>query len=357
MAVGLAVAAAVCFGVAAVMGPDGPSFWLRLGYLVAACAGVVLLIAAVAWAARRPLERLLVDRLTELAGPSLIQAMPPRTVLASLLPWIYGETDHEDVLTGVLGGAGRDLDGSDTAVSRSTTAHFRIWTVEDGVCASEAEWTHELSGVRKSHKFVVFATHDEQIGALVAQQRRFPLFEYFRVLDEDDLGDFIRRVRDQIELGITYTDTSGRVHVVPPRPFAGEVVPLRRFRDYVTLSDDVSPDDLCILQFDLWELADDDHVVQTIDSLTIRATGTPGADLGFYTWSAPHPCFVRTITFDVRDLFPPQGAYEFLVVPFTLTQQALNSGDWTPVHEPIVLQLDSWLLPGHGVTLLWRSAV
>ncbi len=164
MAVGLAAAAALCFVVAAAVGPDGPSFWLRLIHLMAVCTGVVLLVAALVWALRRRLEQLLADRLVDLATPSLIRAMPPRTVLGSLLPWIYGDTtDHQDVLAGVLGGAGRDLDGGDTAVSRNTTASFRIWTVGDGICASEAEWTHALTGVRKSHKFVVFATHDERI--------------------------------------------------------------------------------------------------------------------------------------------------------------------------------------------------
>jgi hypothetical protein len=357
MAVGLAAAAAVCFVVAAAVGPDGPSFWLRLIYLMAVCAGVVLLVAAIVWAFRRRFEQLLADRLVDLASPSLIRAMPPRAVLGSLLPWIYGDTtDHEDVLTGVLGGAGRDIDGGDTAVSRSTTAHFRIRTVGDEVCISEAEWTHELTGVRRSHKFVVFATHDEHIASMVAQQRRFPLFESFRVLDDDALDDFIRLVRDQLHVGIAYTDSSGRPHRVAPRPLSGELVPLRRFQEYVTLPDEVDRNDLCIVQFDLWDLADDDHVVRTVDSLTIRAVGTPGADLGFYTWSAPHPCFVATITFDVGDLFPPRGRYEFVAVPFTLTQQAMSSINWRAVKEPIVLTLDSWMLPGHGVTLLWRVA-
>lgn len=356
MAVGLAAAAALCFVVAAAVGPDNPSFWLRLTYLVAVCAGVLLLLAAVLWWLRRRIEQLLADRLVDLASPSLIRAMPPRTVLQALLPWIYGDTaGHQDVLTGVLGGAGRDLDGSDTAVSRSTTARFRIWTVEDGVCASEAEWTHELTGVRASHKFVVFATHDEQIGSLVAQQRRFPLFESYRVLDEDELDDFIRRIREQIRLGITYSDASGRSRRVAPRALDGELVPLRQFDQYVRLPDDVDRKDLCIVQFDLWDLADDDHVVTTVDSITVHAMGTPGADLGWYSWSVPHPCFVRTIRFELADLNPPDGQYEYLAVTFALRHLPINLRSWTTVDDHLELELNSWMLPGHGVTLLWRS--
>jgi hypothetical protein len=357
MAVGLAAAAAACFVLAAAGGPDDPSFWLRLIHLLAVCAGAVLLVAAPAWALRRRIEQLLADRLVDLASPSLIRAMPPRAVLEGLLPWIYGDTtDHEDVLTSVLGGPGQELSGGDTAVSRRTTAHFRIWTVGDGTCASEAEWTHELTGVRSNHRFVVFATHDENISALVAQHRRYPLFESFRVLDEDELDDFIRRVRDQIQLGIGYSDSSGRTHLVPPRKLTGEQVPLRRFPEFVDLPDDVDRNDLCIVHFDLWDLAHEDHVVRTIDSLTIRAAGTPGADHGFYTWSAPHPCYVESITFDVSELVPTRGHYEYLTVPFTLRQGALNSSNWTAVDEPIGLTLDTWMLPGHGVTLLWRLA-
>ncbi|MGI5126293.1 hypothetical protein ACQEVB_05700 [Pseudonocardia sp. CA-107938] len=357
MAVGLAAAAAVCFVVAAAVGPDDPSFWLRLTYLLAVCAGVFLLIGALAWAARRRIEQLLADRLVDLASPSLIRAMPPRTVLESLLPWIYGDTrGHEDVLAGVLGGAGRDLDGGDTAVSRNTTAHFRLWTVDDGICANEAEWTHELTGVRQSHKFVVFATHDERILAAIATERRFPLFESFQVQEEDELDDFVRRVRDDVRLGITYRDTSGRIHRIAPRAVDGELVPLRRFDQYVGLPDDVDRKDLCIVQFDLWDLVHDDHVPRTIEELTVRVRGTPGADMGWYVWSVPHPCFVRDISFDVVDLAPPAGRYEFMIVRSALRNTVAAPSAWMVLDEPLLQNVDSWMLPGHGVTLLWRLA-
>jgi hypothetical protein len=355
MAVGLAAAAAVCFVLAAAVGPDDPSFWLRLGYLVAVSAGVVLLVAALAWALRRRLEQLLADRLVDLASPSLIRAMPPRTVLGSLLPWIYGDTtDHQDVLAGVLGGAGRDLDGGDTAVSRNTTASFRIWTVGDGICASEAEWTHALTGVRKSHKFVVFATHDERILGLIATERRFPLFESFQAQEEDELDEFIRRVRDDVRLGISYRDTSGRVHQIAPRSVDGEQVPLRRFDQYVGLPEDVDRKDLCIVQFDLWDLVHDDHVPRTIEELTVRVRGTAGADLGWYVWSVPHPCYVRDVSFDVSDLRPPTGRYEYMIVRSALRNTAAAPTQWQVLDGTVVQDVDSWMLPGHGVTLLWR---
>lgn len=356
MAVGLTGVAVLSFVLAAALGPDNPSFWLRLAYIVAVLSGVALLLAALVQWARTRIEHLLADRLLDLASPSLIRSMPPRTVLARLLPWIYGDsTDHEDVLTGVLGGPGRDIDGGDTAVSRNTTAHFRIWTVSDGVCASEAEWTHELTGVRRNHKFVVFATHDEEIGTMVARERRFPLFESYRVLDEDELDDFIRRIREQIRLGITYSDTTGRSRRVAPRTLDGEIVPLRQFDHYVALPAKVDPQDLCIVQFDLWDLVDDDHVASTIDSITVHAIGTPGADLGWYSWSVPHPCFVRTIRFDVAELHPADGRYEYLAVTFALRHVPINLRRWTTVDDCLELDLNSWMLPGHGVTLLWRS--
>lgn len=357
MAVGLAAAAAVCFVVAAAVGPDGPSFWLRLIYLMTVCAGVVLLVAALVWALRRRLEQLLADRLGSLVTPALIQSMPPRIVLGSLLRWIYGDTtNHEDVLAGVLGGAGRDIAGGDTAISRDTTASFRIWTVDDGICASEAEWTHQLTGVRQSHKFVVFATHDERILGLVATERRFPLYESFCVQEEDELDEFVRRVRDAVQLGIRYRDTSGRTHRIAPRALAGEIVPLRRFDQFVDLPDDVDRNDLCIVQFDLWDLVHDDHVTYTIEELTVRVRGTPGTDLGWYVWSVPHPCYVRDIRFDVGELKPAYGRYEFMIMRSALRNTVPAPSAWAVRDGPIVQSVDSWMLPGHGVTLLWRLA-
>lgn len=356
MAVVLAVAAAALLALAAAVGSENPSFWLRIVYLLAAGGGFLLIVVSIVIVVRRRLEQLVGDRLVEVASPAIIRTIAPRAVLGALLPWIYGDAaNHQEVLTGMLGGAGRDIAGGDTAVSRNTTAHFRIWSVDEGLVQSEGTWTHEFSGMRKSDKLVIFATHDDEIAALVAQERLFPLFELWRVLDEDALDDFGRSLRETIELGITYRDNSGAEHRVKPQFLPGTRVPLRQFDQYIRLPDEVNRQDLYIVDFDLWELADPDHVVATIESLTIKARGPASIDVGYYFWTAPHPCYVRTVTFDVTQLSLPGGRqHEFRAFGFTMRNSQAGPSRHPGNSDLIELPINSWMLPGHGVTLLWR---
>ena len=356
MAVVLALAAVVLLAMAATLGPDQPSVWLRAAYLFALWTGPLLVLLAVGALWRRRFVDLLRVRLVELAGPAIIRAMSPRAVLGSLLPWIYGSAaGHQAVLTGLLGGAGRDPAGRDTAVSRNTTAHFRLRAINDSICASEATWTHEFSGVRYNHKFVVFATSDPQIAFQITNERIFPLFELWLLEDDDQLEEFVPNLRETFEIGITYTEMGGAVHGVPPQPLWGEEVALGDYDQFVRLPNGIDRKNLRIVQFDLWELADPDHVVEAVESLSVRATSFNAIDIGFITWSTPHPCFVRTITFDVSELAPEGQTLVYLAIPFTMNETAIAiTGQWVEAPDRIELPLDSWMLPGHGVTLLWR---
>ena len=356
MAVVLAVAAVALLVVAAAIGPDQTSVLLRAVYLLMLWIGPLLVVLAVLAAVRRRFAESLRARLVEIAGPSIIRAMPPRAVLGSLLPWIYGSAaGHQAVLTGLLGGAGRDPAGRDTAVSRNTSAHFRLRAINDSVCASEATWTHEFSGVRYNHKFVVFATSDPEIAYQITNERIFPLFELWLLEDEEKLEDFVPNLRETFEIGVTYTEMGGVVHAVRPQPLWGEEVTLGDYDQFVRLPNGIDRKNLRIVQFDLWDLADPDHVVEAIESLSVRATSLNAIDIGFITWSTPHPCFVRTITFDVKDLAPEGERFVYLAIPFTMNETAIAiSGKWAEAVDRIELPLDSWMLPGHGVTLLWR---
>jgi hypothetical protein len=357
MAVVLGVAAAVLLALSAVLGPDQPSPWLRAVYVFAQWTGPLLLIALAGLVLWRRLLPWATKRLVELAGPALIRAMSPRAVLEALLPWVYGDTvAHEDVVTSVLGGAGRDPEGQDTAVSRHTTAHFRLQAIDDSTCISEATWTHAFSGVRRNHKFVVFATASPDIAALLANERVYPLFEMWIVKDEDELEDFVPNLRRGLQIGITYAEQSGQVHEVPPRRLEGEEVALRGYDELVRLPEGVDRKDIRIVQFDLWDLADQDHVVESIERVAIRATTVNSIDTGFITWTPPHPCFVRDVCFDVSELAPVGQTLVYLVVGSAMRKKAgLHlSHTWTEVRDQIEIDLDAWMLPGHAVTLLWR---
>jgi hypothetical protein len=305
---------------------------------------------------RRRLAEWARRQLVDVAGPALIRSMPPRTVLSALLPRVYGDrVGHEDVLTGVLGGAGRDPGGRDTAVSRGTRAHFRLRAIDDATCCGEATWTHEFSGVRDSHRFVIFATFDREISSLVPRERLYPFFELWTLDNEDQLEDFVPVLRDTLRVGITYVDDASREHVVAPRRQDGEEVALRRYDQFVRLPEWVDRKNLRIVQFDLHDLADADHVVERVTSLTLQATNLFPAELGFFTWSPPHPCYMHQVVFDVQELARPGTELDYLVVQSTLNRHGVPlDGGWMTTQGRIEVDVASWMLPGHNVTLLWR---
>jgi hypothetical protein len=356
MAVVLAVAAGILLALSALLGPDQHSPLLRAVYVFAQWTGPLVLVLLAFRLLWRRVRDWAARQLVGIAGPALIRAMPPRAVLEALLPWVYGDTvGHDDVVTGVLGGAGRDPSGRDTAVSRSTVARFRLQAIDDSTCTSESTWTHEFSGVRRNHKLVVFATADPDIAALVATGRVYPLFEMWLLKDEDELEEFVTTLRTTFHLGATYTELGGQVHEVAPRRLKGEEVALRDYDGFVRLPDVVDRKNLRIVEFDLWDLADADHVVESIESVTIRVTGVFPIDIGFVTWTPPYPCFVRDITFDIVDLAPEGRRLVYLVTGSNIKKVRVPlRTQWLEVVEPIEVNVDAWMLPGNAVTLLWR---
>ncbi|GAA1252784.1 hypothetical protein GCM10009609_15130 [Pseudonocardia aurantiaca] len=354
MAVVLGVAAAVLLVISAVLGPDQASPWLRAVYVLAQWTGPLLLIALgclVLWQRVRPWAT---RRLVELAGPALIRAMPPRSVLEALLPWVYGDAvGHQEVVTGVLGGAGRDPAGRDTAISRGTAAYFRLWAVDERMYGMEQTWMHDFSGIRDNHKLVLFATSEPRIANLVASERTYPLFELW-LLDDDDLEDFVPNLRATLEVGISYTDELGDLHRIPPRPLLGEEVALRQYDRYIRLPEDVDRQNLRIVEFDLYDLADPDHVVGSVESLAVRTINN-NRNHGYLNWTPPHPCYVRNVTFDVRELALDGQKLVYTMLGSTIHKLRVPIRmQWVEVSDQIEISVDAWMLPGHAVTLLWR---
>lgn len=355
MAVALGMAAAALLVFAAVVGPDSPSPWVRACYLFALWTGPLLLLFPVGIALRFRLAAALRRTVIDIAGPGLVRAMPPRTVLTALLPSIYGErVRHEDLITGLLGGGGRDSSGRDTAVSRGTDAHFRLSRIGDSACLSELTWTHDYSGVQDNHQFVVFATWNREIAGLVVSRRVFPLFELWVVDDEDELEEFVPRLRANLAVGITYRDSDGLRHVVDPEPHHGEEVALRHHDRFVRLPDGIDRKDLRIVQLDLHDLTDADHVVDAVERLTLRAMSVAPFERGYLVWSPPHPCYVRSVIFDVSGLTRPGEDVVYLVIASTIKRAGLPINRWTRSTGSIEVPVDSWMMSGHGVTLLWR---
>ena len=194
--------------------------------------------------------------------------MPPRHVLSLALGRVFGDkVGHQEIVTALLGGSGRDPDARDTAVSKRTTANVRLQRIDESTCLTELTWTHEFSGVRNNHLLVMFATWDRDIYTSVIQERTYPLFEIWRVLDEDALDQFVPGLKDRLDVGITYRERSGSLHDVGLRSVDGEEVAFRHYDRFVRLPDWVDRKNLAIYQVDLHDLADPDHIVDSVESL------------------------------------------------------------------------------------------
>jgi len=354
MAVVLWLGAAALLIASLLLDPGGAPTVQAAIAVVAQWLGIGVLAAAIIFAARRKLLAAVHDQLVDIAGPALIRAMPPWIVLDALLAKTLGNgRGYQEIITALLGGPGRDAAGGDTVVSRGTSAHFRIESVSETQCISYLTWTHEYSGVRNNHRFVIFATSDREIASLVLSDRTYPLYETWLV-EEDSFEDFVPALQDSLRVGITYVDTGGRRHTAAPRALRGEEVAFRHYDRYLRLPDHIDRKNLRIVQLDLYDLADDDHVVKSVETLTVQASNVEAFDLGYLVWSPPHPCFVRSVTFDVSRLARPGQELVYLVVLGTINGAGLPMNRWQPVGERIEVPVDSWMFSGHNVTLLYR---
>jgi hypothetical protein len=354
MAVVLWLGAAALLIISAALGRADESFSVRLIATAAGWVGLPLLILAIVYSARARLIKALRNLITDVEGPALVRAMPPRVVLDSLLSKTLGNRHgHQEIITALLGGAGRDASGGDTVVSRGTSVHFRIESVTDTDCVTYLTWTHEYSGVRNNHLFVIFATSDREIAGLVLTDRTYPLYEVWLV-EEENLEDFVPALQESLRVGITYVDTRGAVHVVEPRPQRGDEVAFRHYDQYLRLPDHVDRKNLRIVQLDLYDLADDDHVVRSVENLTVRASNVEAFDLGYLMWSPPHPCFVRSVTFDLSRLARAEEKLFYLVLLSTIRGAGLPMNRWQPLQDRIEVPVDTWMLSGHNVTLFYR---
>lgn len=353
MAVVLIVTAAVLSAVAVGVGVITDNLGL---VLIAQPVLLVTVSLIVAWSGRKRLESWAAERLARIAGPAIVHSMPPRMVHEALLDRLFGKSfNHEAITTALLGGGGFDLTGRDTAVSRGTSVHITLSRLDEATNSAEVEWSYVFPEVRNNHRLVMFATSDSDIFTSLLTGRKFPLFESWLVQNEDELERFVPGLQDRLEVGIDYRDADGRIHHVDPRSEQGEEVTLQDYDQYVRLPPRVDPKELRIFQLDLHDLADPDHVVATVDRLTFRTSTIGAFDLGYIKWSPPYPCFVEKISFDVRLLALPFERIVYLIVADSLEMPYLPMrGAWKHVPDKIEISLRSWMLPGHGVTLLWR---
>ena len=315
------------------------------------------------------LHRRLLSEIARIAGPGIVETLLPQQVMRTFLSSIYGENDaNDDVLTGVLGGEGLRPLGGDLTISTHTTVDYELRAVD-------YETYHLTSTVSYSFKknvavdqFVIFATSNALLRDSIINGSRLPLFELWFIPDtalfQGSTEDMVQSVR----IGIDYIDGEGQRRVAESSRIRLLDVKFDRWADYLTFfRESMGPlprqnprshmADLRIFKCDLSGIADDDHVVHAIERLTVRSTTRQRIDDGYCYWQSPYPCYVERITMNAKELtLDGAPTREFRIVPFTFRSNT-SSARWLRADELGDLDVRSWLLPGHGVALLWRDQV
>ncbi len=213
-------------------------------------------------------------------------------------------------------------------------------------------------------RFVIFAMCDPLLRDSITLACRLPLFESWFVPDRLLFEQSVDAMLPSVNIGIRYTDLDGGHHEVVPATVELTEVGYRNWPEYLTFFR--SPigtmprqnpaqyiGTLRIFECDLGELTDADHAVSSVENLSLRSTSLGRIDDNFCFWQAPYPCYVDRISFDASALATDGDTWVFQVVPFTF-RSAIATGGWTPVEQLKELVVRSWLLPGHGVALLWK---
>lgn len=339
-----------------------------LAALTAAFLAVALAAALLYVAYRQVLRRHLLEELVRLSGPSVVKALPPQQVLTTLLSSIYGDGDaNHDVVAGVLGGEGSDPHGADLTISTHTTLDYQLRAVDDDTYELISTVTYSFQKNVADHRFVIFATCNPQLFDSIALACRLPLFESWFVPGQALFEKSVDAMRTSAQIGIRYADLDGRNYDVAPGKVELTEVGysewpefLKFFREPLGTMPRQDPanymDTLRIFECDLGELTDVDHAVSSVKNLSLRSTTLGRMDDGFCFWKAPYPCYAERISFDVGGLAADQNAaWLFQVVPFTF-RSTIATGGWTPAERLNDLPVRSWLLPGHGVALLWKPS-
>lgn len=336
---------------------------LGAAFLAVAVAGVLLYVAY-----RRVLRRHLVDELVRLSGPSVVQALPPQQVMTTLLSTIYGDGQaNHDVVAGVLGGEGSEPHGTDLTISTHTTLDYELRAVDHETYELLSTVTYSFKENVADHRFVIFAMCDPVLRDSVTLACRLPLFEAWFVSDPSLFEKSVDSMLSSVQIGIRYTDLDGHCHDAEPSKIELTEVGYRDWPDFLTFFREPlgtmsrqDPahymDTLRIFECDLGELTDVDHAVSSVENLSLQSTTLGRVDDGFCFWQAPYPCYAERISFDVGGLAADEHAsWLFQVVPFTF-RSTIATGGWTPAEQLNDLAVRSWLLPGHGVALLWKPS-
>ncbi|HEY6422619.1 MAG TPA: hypothetical protein VIY28_05085 [Pseudonocardiaceae bacterium] len=340
---------------------------MALSALMAALIAVALTAVLLVVAYRRVLRKRLVDELVQISGPSIVEALSPQKVMTTFLSKIYGDSAaNGDVVAGVLGGEGAEPHGTDLTISTHTTVDYELRAVNHQTFQLISTVTYSFKKNVADHRFVIFAICDPLLRDSIALACRLPLFESWFVPDQSLFEQSVDATLTSVNIGIRYTDLDGAHHDVALSKVQLTEVGYRDWPEYLTFfrgpvgtMPRQNParylGTLRIFECDLGELTDVDHAVGSVENLCLRSTTLGRMDDRFCFWQAPYPCYVERISFDPAALAVDGASWLFQVVPFTF-RSAVATGTWTPAEQLKELTVRSWLLPGHGVALMWKPS-
>jgi hypothetical protein len=338
---------------------------VTLAVLIGALGALTIFAASLLVLYRLVLRPRLAAELVLLSGPSVVHALPPRQVMTTFLSKIYGEgAANQAFVAGLLGGEGLEPHGGDLTVSTHTTVTIELRAVDDETHEFALTVDYSFKENAQDYRFVLFATCDPLLRDSIALACRLPLYEAWFVPDQSLFDTSVSEMLTSVNIGIRYTDRRGkRYEVGPSKVELTEVAYrdwpdfLRFFREPLGTMPRQDPKDymrtLRIFECDLGELTHVDHTVDSIESLSLNSKILGRVDDRFCYWQPPYPCYVESIHFKVADFAVDDDSWLFRVVPFTFRSGIVTSG-WTPAEQLDDLCVRSWLLPGHGVALLWK---
>ncbi len=310
----------------------------------------------------------LVSEMARISGPRIVEALLPQQVMETFLHSIYGDNEaNRDVVTGVLGGEGLRPLGGDLTISTHTGVTFELSAVDHEIYHLTTAVTYSFKKNVHVDRFIIFATCNALLRDSISAGCQLPLFELWFVPDSSLFESSVDDMLPSVRLRIEYLDGEGRHRVASSSRLELREVKYQQWADYLTFfRTNMGPlprqntldhlADLRIFECDLSDIAGDDHTVAAIERLSMRATALQRIDDGYCYWQAPYPCYVERISMSTKELDLDGGdAFEFRVVPFTFRSNTA-SARWLKPEELSDLDVRSWLLPGHGVALLWRPA-
>ncbi|MCP2247160.1 hypothetical protein LX86_005920 [Lentzea aerocolonigenes] len=314
------------------------------------------------------LHRRLISELSQISGPSIVEHLLPSDVLRTFLSSIYGSNEaNQDVVSGVLGGNGLRPHGKDLTISTNTTVKLELQGINAKTYHLITTQSYRFRHNVPVDRFVIFATSNVLLRDTISAACRYPLFELYYITDPSLFLDSVDDVLHSTQIAIDYIDHDGKSRSAAPSQIPPLEVKFDQWSNYLTFFREamgplpkLSPHnhlgDLRIFECDLSGIAED-HLVRAIRGLTVTSRMLQRTNEGFCYWQAPYPSYVEQIRFEARGLTVDDHspAHEFSIMPFLFRSNTVT-GQWLKADDLDDLTVRSWLLPGHGVALMWREA-